>query len=282
MKNQIQRWQIPFIIPVKSFISKFSTKHFDFGTSNKLASSLFHMISWDGSLTTKLKKDLVSHAGKSFNSHCLFIFSRSFDLLMIQNSHLLTWKKSETKIPTTALQIFQKGHYRATVHGDVTHAPTEIFFLNFNSWKFYYSLGDSSSFNTNPYFELFYVPSTFRFHKHQWKSMLYIYQSRASLVPSSLESLDWRLWWPPPPKKKEEKKKNYDCPGKDVLPPNNFITKIWILFHSLSLYWCLWSGHKELYLAGKAFFISCYVASKPSQSPRTEPYSILDYICWSL
>lgn len=34
-------------------------------------------------------------------------------------------------IPTTAFQIFPKGHYRATVHGDVTHAPSESFFLKF-------------------------------------------------------------------------------------------------------------------------------------------------------
>lgn len=39
---------------------------------------------------------------------------------MIQNPHLIT----------TAFHIFPKGHYRATVHGDVTHAPRESFFLN--------------------------------------------------------------------------------------------------------------------------------------------------------
>lgn len=39
-------------------------------------------------------------------------------LFMIQNSHLIS----------TAFQIFPKGHYRATVHGDVTHAPRESFF----------------------------------------------------------------------------------------------------------------------------------------------------------
>lgn len=104
-------------------------------------------------------------------------------------------------------------------------------------------------------------------------------------LPCSLKSwiIGLKIMMTPPPKKKEEKKKimtvkkTSSFPGKVVLPPNNFITKIWILFHSLSLYWCLWSGHKELYLAGKALSISCYVASKPSQSPRTEPYSILDY-----
>lgn len=37
---------------------------------------------------------------------------------MMQNSHLIT----------AAFQLFPKGHYRATVHGDVTHAPRESFF----------------------------------------------------------------------------------------------------------------------------------------------------------
>lgn len=36
---------------------------------------------------------------------------------MIQNPHLIT----------TAFQIFPKGHYSATVHGDVTRAPSESF-----------------------------------------------------------------------------------------------------------------------------------------------------------
>lgn len=60
---------------------------------------------------------------------------------MIQNSYL----------KSTAFQIFPKGHYRATVHGDVTHAPRESFFLNSTLDDFYYSLDDSPSLIMNPY-----------------------------------------------------------------------------------------------------------------------------------
>lgn len=43
--NPIQMWQIPFIIPLNLFITKLSTSHLDFGTSDKYASSPFHRIS---------------------------------------------------------------------------------------------------------------------------------------------------------------------------------------------------------------------------------------------
>lgn len=151
---------------------------------------------------------------------------------MIQNPHIIT----------TAFHIFPKGHYRATVHGDVTHAPSESCFWNSTLVDFYYSLDDSPRFNSNPYFELFNVSkgSTSRVPQMENNVMLLCIPLFPWILVIGLEFMmtsikiktedhDWD---------KQNSLGNLATHEKVlfVLSPNNFLTKKWIQFHFLCLF----------------------------------------------
>lgn len=88
---------------------------------------------------------------------------------MIQNSHLIT----------TAFQIFSKGHYSATVHGNVTHAPSESFEIHLlliftTVWLILQGLTQIRILNS-----LMFPEEVRWFHK--WKTMFCFYVFLCSL-----------------------------------------------------------------------------------------------------
>lgn len=132
---------------------------------------------------------------------------------------------------------------------EMSHMHLVKVFLKFNSWWFLHQFGWFSNFKHESVFSLMFPKEVRWFHEcYNFLRQTNGKQCYTFIYSCLPWSLDWSLWWH---QKKSKQKIMTKIKKKNslgnlathekvlfVLPPNTFLTKKWIQFHSLCLFWC--------------------------------------------